>query len=59
MFIYLLKNVYLCLPECVYVHHLDEGACGGQKMVGNFLELELQVVGSHHVLFTFLLSASF
>lgn len=53
-FIYLLKMVYLCLPECMCVHYID-GACGGQKRVSKPLELELQVVGSRRILFNLLI----
>lgn len=47
--IFLKKCLFIlcvCEPACVHVHHTHACACGGQKMVWDPLELELQEVVS-------------
>lgn len=41
--------VYVCIPECMHVYHVCEGAHRGLKRVSGLLEMELQMLGSYRV----------
>lgn len=40
---------YVCMPGCLYVHHVPTGAPGDQKSMAGPLVVNLQAVVSHHV----------
>lgn len=41
-YISLSHYVDVCLPACVYGHHVSTGGYGGQKRLSNSLEMELE-----------------
>ena len=41
--------MYVCLPECMYLHHMHVGFYGGQKRLSGLSALELQAVVSNPI----------